>query len=189
MNILVRNRVWPGALPWRGAASHVPSGRVLHRRLSADPRQQYFVSLPRRIAHGVSLLVCVHGISRNAEEHAAAFAERAANRGLVVVAPLFERERFPDYQRLGRRGRGARADLALDAIVSEVGATAGVDVERFYLTGFSGGAQFAHRYAFAFPHRVAALALAAADWYTFPRPAHPLSPRHSARSGPPRHRL
>jgi pimeloyl-ACP methyl ester carboxylesterase len=37
-----------------------------------------------------------------------------------------------------------------------------------HLFGFSGGAQFAHRFAMAFPHRVARAVIAAAGWYTFP---------------------
>ena len=49
-------------------------------------------------------------------------------------------------------------------------ALTGARGDRFYLTGYSGGAQFAHRYAFAYPRRVAALAVCAAGWYTFPDP-------------------
>ena len=38
------------------------------------------------------------------------------------------------------------------------------------LVGHSAGAQFAHRFAMAFPERVRALAIASAGWYTMPDP-------------------
>jgi pimeloyl-ACP methyl ester carboxylesterase len=37
-----------------------------------------------------------------------------------------------------------------------------------YLFGYSGGGQFVHRYTLAHPERVAAVAIGAAGWYTFP---------------------
>ncbi|MEM6624665.1 MAG: hypothetical protein AAF674_20780 [Pseudomonadota bacterium] len=39
--------------------------------------------------------------------------------------------------------------------------------DRVELCGYSGGAQFAHRFAMLYPHRVARLSLIAAGWYTF----------------------
>lgn len=39
------------------------------------------------------------------------------------------------------------------------------------LAGYSGGAQFVHRYAMFWPHRVRSLLVAAAGWYTMPDPA------------------
>jgi pimeloyl-ACP methyl ester carboxylesterase len=40
------------------------------------------------------------------------------------------------------------------------------------LFGFSGGGQFAHRYALFYPRRVARQVLGAPGWYTFPDPEH-----------------
>ncbi len=114
------------------------------------------------------LLVAVHGISRNAEAHARAFHETARRCGWTVMAPLFDATRYPDYQRLGRRGR--RADLGLLAALADLEARRGRPVRRFSLFGFSGGAQFAHRFALAWPHLVDVLLLAAAGWYTMPDP-------------------
>ena len=42
-----------------------------------------------------------------------------------------------------------------------------------HLFGYSAGAQFVHRFAMAHPQRVAALAVGAAGWYTWPDPALP----------------
>jgi len=112
------------------------------------------------------VLVSIHGISRNACEHALAFHEPARRQGITVIAPLFAADRFPDYQRLGRRG--ARADLALLAVLADAEARLGRAIDRVHLFGFSGGAQFAHRFALAWPHLVERLSLAAAGWYTMP---------------------
>ncbi len=131
--------------------------------LAADARFPYWLA-GAAPGPGVPLLVAVHGISRNAEEHARAFHAAAARAGLAVLAPLFSAELFPDYQRLGRRG--LRADLLLEAILAELRARFGLEVERFHLFGFSGGAQFAHRYALAQAARVRSLQLAAAGWYS-----------------------
>src|SRR5262249_4690698 len=56
----------------------------------------------------------------------------------------------------------------LDAILAEVQALTGVDTRRCTLLGFSGGAQFAHRYLMAHPRRVERAALGAPGWYLFP---------------------
>jgi len=85
---------------------------------------------------------------------------------VVLVAPHFSVDSFRDYQRLGRPGR--RADEALHAIVQEAALLTSAAVDRIYLFGYSGGAQFAHRYAMAHPQRVASVVIAAAGWYSFP---------------------
>lgn len=108
--------------------------------------------------------MAVHGISRNAREHAERFHAAAARCGVTVLAPLFGERDFPDYQRIGRRG--LRADLALEAMLARLAAERGAEIRRIRLFGFSGGAQFAHRFALARPHRVETLVLAAAGWYT-----------------------
>lgn len=115
------------------------------------------------------VLVAVHGISRNAAEILEAFRARAGG-SLTIVAPRFGGRQFPDFQRLGLYGRGLRADLALDAALERCSAVTGADTARFHLFGFSGGAQFAHRYAMLHPHRIRSLHVASAGWYTMPDP-------------------
>jgi dienelactone hydrolase len=146
----------------------LPVHRVVRRVLHADPGQEYFVYVPKSGGEGAPLLVAVHGISRNAREVATLFSKHAESHGVVLVAPVFSAERSGDYQRLGRKGRGNRADQALEAIVEEVALLTGAQASEFYLFGYSGGAQFAHRYSMANPHRVARAAVAAAGWYSFP---------------------
>jgi pimeloyl-ACP methyl ester carboxylesterase len=134
-----------------------------------EPALDYWLVTPGSAARGSTLLVAVHGISERAESHASYLAPLAEHYGVVVVAPHFARPRFGDYQRLGRSGRGARADHALERVVQEAGRLTGVSTARFSLFGFSGGAQFGHRYLMAHPSRVVAAVLSSAGWYTWPR--------------------
>ena len=103
--------------------------------------------------------------------------------GTVLAVPLFTRAQYGDYQRLGRTGLGKRSDLALNLMAAEVASSTGAVADRFYLFGFSGGAQFAHRYAMAHPHRVAGAVFASAGWYTLPdaRRRYPYGTRPSNR--------
>jgi len=131
----------------------------------------YFVYMPRILPKNPGVFVSVHGISRNAEEHARLFAPFMDRLGMILIAPLFSERDYPRYQRLGgRRGNHPRADHALLEIVDEVAADLGIPIDQFYLFGFSGGGQFAHRFAMAHPHRIKAYVVAAAGWYTLPDP-------------------
>jgi pimeloyl-ACP methyl ester carboxylesterase len=151
------------------AAPAVQRGKIVKRRLAGDPGQRYYLYVPHRTeARPDTLFVSVHGISRNAREHAKRFAPLAERYGVALVAPRFARDRFPDYQRLGREGKGAKADQALGRIIDEVRTLIGIHAPRLHLFGFSGGGQFAHRYAMAYPEQVERVVVGAAGWYTFP---------------------
>ena len=144
-------------------------GVVLQRTLQTDVRQQYWLYVPKQGGAGKKIFITVHGISRNVNEHAKRFSAYAEKYGVVMIAPYFPADRFPDYQRLGRKGK--RADIALNDIVAEVARLTGASADRLYLFGYSGGAQFVHRYLFAYPGRVAKAVLGAPGWYTLPDPA------------------
>lgn len=112
------------------------------------------------------LLVAVHGISRNADEHFRAF-RRVLPPGVALVCPEFSDAGFKHYQRLNIGYDEPRADLLLDTLLERLAQRYGMDTRRFHLFGFSGGAQFAHRYAMLNPHRIHSLHVAAAGYYTF----------------------
>lgn len=59
------------------------------------------------------LLVVVHGISRNAAELATRFASDPRFDAFTICAPLFEKERFGQYQQLRARRGCVSADRAL----------------------------------------------------------------------------
>jgi poly(3-hydroxybutyrate) depolymerase len=141
---------------------------VLLRALPGDPPLDAYVYLPRTLAPQARVVALAHGISELPRQHVERFASLAERHGAVLVAPHFSHSRFRDYQRLGRCGRGARADQALERAVEEVARESRARAGRIYLFGYSGGGQFAHRYVMAHPQRVAAAVVASAGWYTFP---------------------
>ena len=143
-------------------------GKVHACHVKGDASLRYFVYVPNKITAGAPLFVTIHGVSRNAREHAERFAALAEEYGVVLVAPYFSKRHFGDYQRLGRAGKGRRADLALQKITSEIERLTGADSSKLLLFGYSGGGQFAHRYTMAFPGHVQKVVIGAAGWYTWP---------------------
>ena len=140
----------------------------------------YWLALPDRIDTNLPPLVAVHGIRRNARQQAQLFADRANALCRPVIAPLFDRLQWPRYQQAVRPDR---ADLALIALMDTLKADGVWRTDQFELFGFSGGAQFAHRFAMLHPRLVARLTIASAGWYTFPDAApfpYGLSPDRKA---------
>jgi poly(3-hydroxybutyrate) depolymerase len=120
------------------------------------------------------LLVSVHGYTRQPLEHARAFLAHVQEAGFALLLPYFDESRHRRYQQLVHPRSGARADVALIRVLERLArCETCVDFERFALFGYSGGAQFAHRFALLHPARVAALGLGAAGWYTWPDPQWP----------------
>jgi len=142
------------------------NGKVQERQLGVNNALRYFLYVPSKGATNAPVLVSVHGISRNADKHARRFSRYAERHGVVVVAPLFDKQNYAGYQRLGLSGN--RADLALNQILDEVSELTQANVQKLYMFGYSGGGQFVHRYAMAYPHRVNSIVVGAAGWYTMP---------------------
>lgn len=154
-------------VPPVSGAEPLPRGRVVECRLDeSEEEPDYFAYAPSRIDPSAPLLVSVHGINRDVIGHVELFIEVADRHGAVVVAPYFDADRFPGYQRLSAKGR--RADKTLEAVVADVRRRARLKIKPFTMFGYSGGAQFAHRYALTQPRHVRTLILAAAGWYTLP---------------------
>lgn len=149
-------------------ADETGSGQLYRRTYANGPALDYYLYLPAGQARPGRVLVSVHGISRNVDEHLWALRDLSNAYGVALLIPRFDKIEFDDYQRLGRRGHGSRADLALLGVLREVAGDFGLDTRKVDLFGFSGGAQFAHRFAMAYPQRVAHLSLASAGWYTWP---------------------
>lgn len=143
-------------------------GPGLHLFKGSSWSLSYYLYLPRQSVQRDRVLVSVHGVSRNALEHVELLRGFADRNGFALVAPLFTAGTFRDYQRLGRRGRGPRADLALIRVLNEIAMETGLDTGKVDMFGFSGGAQFVHRFAYAHSQRVRSLILGSAGWYTMP---------------------
>ncbi len=159
-----------GAAPKATAAEG--AGDLL-RLPAGDGRPECLAFVPATFPRGgrARVALCVHGISRDFEEQIELLRGEASRRGYALLAPLFDAKGWRDYQRLGRRGRGPRADLALDRALECLENRIELELSDRFLIGYSGGAQFVHRYAMAHPNRVQAVVCAAAGWYTMPDPA------------------
>ncbi|MFN3260694.1 MAG: hypothetical protein ACE37J_09035 [Pikeienuella sp.] len=123
-----------------------------------------WLALPAEAEAGAPPLIALHGIARDAEAQACAHAPGAAAAGRAVIAPLFDEARWGGYQRV----KPNRADRALLSLLDELEDEGLLETRRFDLSGFSGGAQFAHRFAMLYPERVRRLTLAAPGFWTFP---------------------
>jgi dienelactone hydrolase len=157
--------------PMRTLGSHAVDGTLYDCAGWAGPGSApYYLHVPPGNTEGAPVIVVVHGISRNAREHVLAFGSQAARQGFVTIAPRFSRQAFPGYQRLGRCGTGRTSipQAALEEVLDEAHAATGADTSKVFMFGFSGGAQFAHRFALCTPGIVRGLVLASAGWYTFP---------------------
>ena len=142
-----------------------PAANIQFRPAAETGGLACWLALPDRMAANEPPLVAIHGIRRNARQQAELFARRANALGRPVIAPLFSQQAWPRYQQTVRRGR---ADLALIALMGVLKEHAIWRTSRFELFGFSGGAQFAHRFAMMHPQMVSRLTVASAGWYTFP---------------------
>lgn len=145
-------------------------GKVVRRSVEATLPLDYFLYLPESGVRDQRVFVTVHGISRNAREHAEGFAAQAERYHAAIVAPLFPVSDFPRYQRLGSSVHEGRADSAFDRILQDAAELIGGDPFPLHGFGFSGGGQFLHRYALFYPRRVKRMVVGAPGWYTFPDP-------------------
>ncbi len=141
--------------------------------------------VPPPEARRPAILVVVHGtLGADADGSSAArtFAERwtelARAEGAILVAPVFDDERYggragPGGGYRGLFGRDVGADEFLHAILADVRARHPDARERIVLYGHSAGGQFASRYVVKHPERVERAVLCAAGTFAFPAPDVP----------------
>jgi len=158
----------PALQPLNGKKTRIKPGVITFCELDGDMRKCFYLYRPLAGIHHDALFVTIHGISRNAYEQVLGFIPYAERYGVTVIAPMFSKALFGRYQKMGQTGSEQRADRYFDEIIAQAGQLTAVNPDKFYLFGYSGGAQFAHRYMMAYPERVASIAIGAAGWYTFP---------------------
>lgn len=146
---------------------HLGAGKMEFIRAATEKDASYYLYVPESYVAD-RVFVAVHGISRNAQEVIKSFRYEAERTGAVLIAPYFEESRFSDFQRLGRLGRGQRADLALIRILADVRKRIDIGAEKIFMYGNSGGGQFVHRFAMAHPDLVRKYAISAPGWFTPP---------------------
>lgn len=112
-------------------------------------------------------VVIVHGIKREVAQMAQLMCRRAHQVQRTVILPHFDATHWKKYQ---RAACPKRADIALLNLMQSLTSEGRVAPGRFDLAGFSGGAQFSHRFAWMYPDLVGRLCLTAPGWWTFPEP-------------------
>jgi pimeloyl-ACP methyl ester carboxylesterase len=113
------------------------------------------------------LLCCVHGVTSSPVDQIQSLLPLSGRYRVPVFAPEFPRPDFKGYQRLASIEKPLGAAHAFHAAVSSALASMDAEPLPVDLLGFSGGAQFIHRYAMMYPERVRRLVVAAAGWYTY----------------------
>lgn len=151
----------------RAGAGGNGSAHLRHLRAAGQPAREYYAFIPSG-AEVQAPLVLIHGISRNAAELAARFAALAEQCSLPLIAPLFRKTDYGMYQQVVDPRHRARADDALCDILEDASQQCGLEPDRFHLFGFSGGGQFAHRFALLHPRRLLSCIPVSAGWYSWP---------------------
>ncbi|WP_020499595.1 hypothetical protein [Sciscionella marina] len=147
--------------------AHYLYGKAPGWALRADQRFSYYTYVPPRLAGQsgpVPIVLVVHGTLRQPTVYRDAFAEFAEEHGCVVLAPLFpcgivDPDDVDNYKRL--EFHGIRFDLLLIRMVEEFAGRYGIEPGPLLLHGFSGGAQFAHRFLLLHAERLAAVSIGA----------------------------
>lgn len=110
------------------------------------------------------LVIPVHGSGRGAQTFRSRFIDLAESSRCIILAPLFpcgiiEPGEMDNYKFI--KFHDIRFDRVLLDMVDEVAERYRVNRDRFLIHGFSGGAQFVHRFLYLHPHRLAAASIAA----------------------------
>lgn len=110
------------------------------------------------------LVVIVHGSRRMAQQERDAYKDFAERHGATVLAPLFpigvgSPDNTEGYKLL--RYDGIEYDRILLAMIDEAAKVYPIDASRFFIHGFSGGGQFAHRFFYLHPRRCRAVSVGA----------------------------
>lgn len=169
-------------------APHLPEQvqrvRVLNRPAQSEGSLSCWLVLPGDMAADRPPLVAIHGIRRDARAQAILLRTIAIEQRRPIIAPLFDETHWRKYQLAVLK---KRADSALLTLMRELRDLGIWRTDTFDLSGFSGGAQFAHRFAMLYPDLVSRLSVASAGWYTFPDAApfpYGLGPRRSGKRKP-----
>lgn len=147
--------------------AHYLWGKAPAWALATDQRFSYYAYTPPELQgrqDEIPLVIVVHGTLRQPQVYRDEFVDFAHEHQCAVLAPLFpagieERGDIDNYKRIVFRG--IRFDRVLIDMVAEYSQRYGLSFGRWYLHGFSGGGQFAHRFFYLHPERLAAVSIGA----------------------------
>ena len=141
----------------------------------SDPRFHYSVHLPdcyydEPDPH-YQLLVIIHGTGCGIEEYIRSARTLADKQHVAILAPVFpggliDHDDFNSYKLLSCDG--IRYDQILLSMIEDMKKRyPGLETDRFFLFGHSGGGQFVNRFLFVHPERLKAVSIGAPGRPTF----------------------
>lgn len=121
------------------------------------------------------LLVALHGTRRQTGGYLTNLKEFSEEHRIVILTPLFpagiiDPTDVHNYKNL--LYNGIRFDLVLLSMLTQAATIWRIDTERFFLHGFSGGGQFAHRFLYLHPTRLRGVSIGAPGSITQPTATH-----------------
>ncbi|KAI1397288.1 alpha/beta-hydrolase [Hypoxylon fuscum] len=154
-------------------------GHVPLMVLQVDPRISYALYVPKShynpdpnnngstnsTAVKLPLLVYVHGTGRNTVAIYNELVPFADSTPCAILAPVFPAgmdgpNDIDSYKEL--QSKSLRSDLGLLSVLEEVAYRwPGIETEKVFMMAFSGGGQFAHRFLYLYPGRLAAISVGA----------------------------
>lgn len=156
-----------------GLAGHIP-----HKALASDPRVSYMLHVPptkypsvytedggqgSAVGKKLPLLVWVHGTRRTTSAMHGSLEDFAESTPCAVLAPLFPAGLdgpgdVDSYKVL--KSATLRSDICLLSMLDEIAERwPGIETEKVFLMGFSGGGQFALRFLYLYPEKLAAISV------------------------------
>ncbi len=133
------------------------------RHVTEDPPDwEYYLHVPKGYdsERKWPLFVYVHGTRGGGRDALHIWRPYADQEGFFYLAPTFPDEGYTHLD--GDEGR------VLWRMIAEVGERYAIDDRCVFVAGFSGGAQFAHRFAFRYPKYVCAVSAMSAGSYDAP---------------------
>lgn len=136
-------------------------GKTILRKLKSQPDQTYYLYLPQNYSRGQKwpLFIGIHGYKSNGAQTMPLWRTFADSEGFILVCPSFK----DGYQRLEYA-----SDYRMIDIIKELSGEFRIDDKKVFMAGFSGGAQFAHRFVLRHPEYVQAASIMAAGSYDYP---------------------
>ena len=140
------------------------------------PDVDLLFALPKAINKNTKVLFIIHGSSRDAERYLNAWQFDAKDKNVILVAPHFTQEYFPNYATLqmatssGRILRNQSNNLknSISSFYSFFKSKYNLESTTYRIFGFSGGSQFVHRYLmYGEDKKIEKAAIGSAGWYTF----------------------
>ena len=141
----------------------------------SDPRFPYWVHIPDSYSEEENpqyqLMVIIHGTGCATENYVKEACEWADKNHVAILAPLFpsgviDRNDFNAYKMMVCDG--IRYDHILLAMIEDMGKRyPGVETEKFFLFGHSGGGQYTNRFLYLHPERLKAVSIGSPGRPTF----------------------